>query len=151
GVNASIHLGLVQSVRLLVTKPRELMPTLRAIVADSLLLNRQYRKRLAHHRLSPEQIQLYSQDIKTFARTPLVSILMPVFNIDARWLTQAVDSVRDQIYPYWELCLVDDASTEEHVAPLLARFASFDSRIKLKSLRTNEGISGASNHALSLA
>jgi len=151
GVNASIRLGVLRTVRLLVTKPRELRPALRATFADSLLLNRQYREWLNSHRLSAEQVQVYREDIKTFAQTPLVSVLMPVFNIDAKWLTQAIDSVRHQIYPHWELCLVDDASTDPHVAPLLASFASSDPRIKLKSLRTNEGISGASNHALSLA
>jgi O-antigen biosynthesis protein len=127
------------------------MPALRAAAADTLLLNRQYRLWLEQHRLSPAQIEACREDLNTFARTPLISVLMPVFNTDADWLTTAVESVRHQIYPYWELCLVDDASTKVHIAPLLARLSSSDPRIKLKSLATNEGISGASNHALSLA
>ena len=59
--------------------------------------------------------------------------------------------MRQQLYPYWELCLVDDASTAAHIATLLQSLAASDSRIKLKLLTANEGISGASNHALSLA
>ena len=85
------------------------------------------------------------------ARRPVISVLMPIFNIEADWLEEAVDSVRQQIYPHWELCLVDDASTTPHIAPLLRTVAASDSRIKLKSLAANEGISGASNQALSLA
>jgi GT2 family glycosyltransferase len=127
------------------------MPALRAAAADMLLLNRQYRLWLEQHRLSPAQIEACLEDVETFVRRPVISVLMPVFNTDARWLTTAVESVRHQIYPYWELCLVDDASTKPSVAPLLAKLCASDSRIKLKSLATNEGISGASNHALSLA
>jgi len=127
------------------------MPALRAAAADTLLLNRQYRLWLEQHRLSPAQIEVCLEDIRTFARTPVISVLMPVFNTDAGWLTAAVESMRAQIYPRWELCLVNDASTKAHIAPLLATFVASDPRIKLKSLATNEGISGASNHALALA
>ena len=137
--------------RLLLTNPKGLMPALRAAAADTLLLNRQYRLWLEQHQLSPAQIEACLEDIKTFARTPVISVLMPVFNTDAGWLTAAVESVRAQIYPRWELCLVDDASTKAHIAPLLATFVASDPRVKLKSLATNEGISGASNHALALA
>ena len=46
---------------------------------------------------------------------PLISVVMPVFNPSESHLRAAIDSVRDQWYQRWELCIADDASTEEWV------------------------------------
>jgi len=40
---------------------------------------------------------------------PLLSVVMPVYNTDERWLRAAIQSVRDQLYDNWELCIADDA------------------------------------------
>ena len=45
------------------------------------------------------------------ALQPKLSIVMPVYNTDLRWLREAIESVRAQLYPHWELCISDDAST----------------------------------------
>lgn len=82
---------------------------------------------------------------------PLISVLMPVFNPPEIWLRRAIESVRDQYYPNWELCIADDASTAPHVAPLLQDFAARDGRIKVVSRTVNGHISAASNSALALA
>lgn len=55
-----------------------------------------------------------------------------------------------QSYPKWELCLVDDASTQAHV-DLLEKWKKLDKRIKVKVLQSNQGISGATNEAAKLA
>ena len=83
---------------------------------------------------------------------PLISIAVPVYNIDARWLKLAVDSVRAQYYPHWELCLADDASTKLETLQFLDELASEnDLRIKIVRLTQNVGIARASNAALELA
>ena len=41
---------------------------------------------------------------------PLFSLLMPTYETNAAWLRRAIESVRDQVYPDWELCIADDAS-----------------------------------------
>ncbi|MHB8263608.1 MAG: glycosyltransferase, partial [Acidimicrobiales bacterium] len=41
---------------------------------------------------------------------PLISIIMPVYNTPEPYLRRAVDSVTDQVYKHWELCIADDAS-----------------------------------------
>ena len=64
---------------------------------------------------------------------PLISIVLPVYNPPAEFLSQAIESVIRQLYPKWELCIVDDASTEPHVKPLLERYAKQDSRIKVRT------------------
>ncbi|GIS90481.1 MAG: hypothetical protein CM1200mP20_05220 [Pseudomonadota bacterium] len=55
------------------------------------------------------------EHISNFDYTPVFSILMPVYNAPEKWLRRAIDSVLDQIYPHWELCIADDRSTTDHV------------------------------------
>ncbi len=100
--------------------------------------------------LSANDRKQIGRHIESFAQRPLISVIVPVYNADAAHLRAAIDSVRAQLYPHWELCLVDDASTAEHVRPLLARFAARDSRIRVHLRETNGGIASASNDALAL-
>jgi O-antigen biosynthesis protein len=86
-----------------------------------------------------------------FASQPLISVLMPVYNAPVEFLSQAIDSVRGQLYPNWELCIADDASTDPQVRALLEAAAAQDSRIKIDFRATNGHISQASNSALALA
>jgi len=84
-------------------------------------------------------------------RAPRFSILVPVYNTPERWLRRMIDSVREQTYPHWELCLADDASTEPHVRAVLTEAAAADPRIRVAWRATNGHISAASNSALALA
>jgi len=85
------------------------------------------------------------------AYQPLVSVLTPVYDVDEAWLRRAIESVIMQSYPNWELCLVDDASRKPHVRRVLSEYAAANERIKVRFLRSNSGISEASNRALELA
>ncbi len=58
---------------------------------------------------------------------PLISVLMPTFNPAPRHLLAAIQSVQAQIYPRWELCIADDASTDPAIAPLLRAAQAADS------------------------
>ena len=82
---------------------------------------------------------------------PLISIVLPVYNPDLKFLRAAVDSIRNQIYEHWELCMADDASTDPEVRPVLEEIARSDSRIKLTFREKNGHISACSNSALELA
>ena len=82
---------------------------------------------------------------------PLISVLMPVFDPDPHHLSAAIRSVQKQIYPRWELCIADDASTNPAVGALLRRAQAADPRIKLERRERNGHISAASNSALRLA
>ena len=83
--------------------------------------------------------------------TPLMSVVMPVFNPEPAFLQEAIESVRSQIWPNWELCIADDASTDPRIPTLLAKAAAADARIRLVRRETNGHISAASNSALALA
>lgn len=86
-----------------------------------------------------------------FDYRPLISIVMPVYNTPREYLCRALDSVLNQYYPFWELCICDDASTAPHVSSILKDYAARDGRIKLILSNKNAGIAAASNYALALA
>jgi len=73
---------------------------------------------------------------------------MPVYNSDERWLIRAIESVTQQVYPNWELCIADDASTELHVIRIIEHFRQIDPRIKLIRREVRGHIAAASNSAL---
>jgi glycosyltransferase involved in cell wall biosynthesis len=80
-----------------------------------------------------------------------ISVLMPVHNPEVAHLIAAINSVRRQLYPYWELCIADDCSTSPDVLSVLQRFGNRDPRIKVM-YRTQPGhIARTSNDALAMA
>lgn len=82
---------------------------------------------------------------------PLISILVPVYNIDDKYLEPCIESVLWQSYQNWELCLVDDHSSFQNIKPTLERYAALDARIKVRIREQNGGISECTNTALSMA
>lgn len=74
---------------------------------------------------------------------------MPVYNIDPTWLDKAINSVDTQWYENWELCIVDDKSSNEETIQYLQNLNH--TKIKVKYLDENLNISGASNAAIELA
>jgi GT2 family glycosyltransferase len=81
---------------------------------------------------------------------PLISVLMPVYNPKPEWLKAAIDSVISQIYPHWELCIADDASTNPRIREILTEYQKQHPRIKVVFRETNGHICEASNSALEL-
>src|SRR5215813_6898118 len=69
---------------------------------------------------------------------PRFSVLMPVYETPEPFLRRAIESVRAQLYPDWELCIADDASPSAHVRRILEEAAQADGRIKL-TFRTQNG------------
>lgn len=94
----------------------------------------------------------WERDIReNFQSGVLISILLPVYNTPEQLLRECLNSVLSQIYPYWELCVADDASTASHVRPVLEEYQRKDNRIKTHYREQNGHICTASNTALSMA
>jgi len=91
------------------------------------------------------------RELRLLPRHPLISIILPVYNPELRFLEAAIDSIRNQIYERWELCIADDASTDPAVRPFLEKIAAADARIKMTFRNKNGHISACSNSALKLA
>jgi GT2 family glycosyltransferase len=83
--------------------------------------------------------------------TPLVSIVLPVYRPALKDFIAAVDSVLGQTYSNWELIIVDDSSRSRTLTRCLAAYEAKDTRIKVFRHRRNQGISAATNTALSHA
>jgi len=110
-----------------------------------------YETWLANNRLSEEKEQEILKRIQELPYKPVFSVLVPVFNVEEQWLRRCISSVKNQLYPYWELCIADDASPKSYIRRVLKEIASTDSRIKIIFRDNNGHISAASNSALELA
>lgn len=82
---------------------------------------------------------------------PKISLVVPVYNVDEKWLRACVGSLTDQFYQNWELCLADDASPKAHIKPLLQELSAADERIKVVFREQNGHISEATNSAIEVA
>ncbi|WP_158526011.1 glycosyltransferase [Polynucleobacter paneuropaeus] len=104
-----------------------------------------------HEKLDLESKALIKLKIDCLNCPPLLSVLMPTCESNIAWLREAIDSVQKQLYPYWELCIADDASSSPEVKSLLSQFSQDDSRIKVVFCKDRQGISEATNVALGMA
>lgn len=86
-----------------------------------------------------------------FAWQPLISIILPTYNSEEKYLRACLDSVLAQWYSNWELCVADDASTMAGVREVLDEYAQCDKRIKVCYREENGHICAASNTALAMA
>ena len=104
-----------------------------------------------HNQRLPAQeamVRLKQFDAETW---PLISVIIPTYNTPLVFLDRAIDSVREQHYPRWELCIADDCSPDSEVRSHLKRLAADDPRIQVTFLDKNRGISCATNAGLALA
>ncbi len=101
--------------------------------------------------LTPEKRAAITRQLETLTHCPLISILLPVHNPDLELLEEAISSLRKQIYQNWEICLVDDASTNSQVRSFLEGHSKADTRMKVLFRGSNGHISACSNSALTLA
>lgn len=110
-----------------------------------------YHEFLRRHEPDARALTVMRGENERWPRRPLISLIVPVYNPEAEWLEATIDSVRDQNYGNWELCLADDCSTKSHVRDILERHAAADDRVRVVFRETNGRISAASNTALEMA
>ncbi|MEP4101977.1 glycosyltransferase, partial [Paraglaciecola sp.] len=87
------------------------------------------------------------EEICSFEYKPLISIVMPVYNVASKWLQKAYASLEAQWYENWELCICDDGSTSTETLTYLKEL-QLKKNVKVYFSKINENISIASNHAL---
>ncbi len=104
-----------------------------------------------NNEITPSLHRELQQVQEAFEYRPKISIVIPVYNVEKIWLQKAIDSISNQIYTNWELCLADDASPKPHIKPMLEEFGQSDERIKITFRKENGRISRATNSALELA
>lgn len=94
--------------------------------------------------------ECFSPKIK-YEYNPLISIVMPVYNVKGRYLRACIDSILRQSYENFEICIADDCSTAEDTINTLKEYQKKDKRIKVFFREQNGHISNATNSALNLA
>lgn len=87
-----------------------------------------------------------------FSRDICFSILVPLYNTPKRFLLEMLQSVLDQTYENWQLCLADGSDDNHcYVGEICREYASKDERVCYRKLEKNEGISGNTNECLKMA
>ncbi len=108
----------------------------------------------------PSEETRKEQEAAVFEKMPLISILVPLYNTPEKFLRDMIESVLDQTYKNWQLCLADGSDNEhvELVQSIVDEYmadprAKTDAgcKIKYQKLFKNEGIAGNTNHCLELA
>lgn len=95
--------------------------------------------------------ELQRQRAHKFDYEPKFSIIVPTYNTPIVFLREMIDSVVNQTYKNWELCIGDGSEGNKELEAVLAEYAEKDSRIKYQILEKNFGIAGNTNGALGLA
>ncbi|WP_330202137.1 glycosyltransferase family 2 protein [Cyanobacterium sp. Dongsha4] len=107
---------------------------------------------LKKYDIKSKDYPVFKSITSSWHKPPLISIIMPVYNPDPKHLIEAIESVKKQVYPHWQLCIADDASSEtSEIKDIISSYEKNDSRIKVIFRSRNGHISAASNSALSLA
>lgn len=112
-------------------------------------MNKAYAKYITNCYSKLELLQL-DNIIDQSSYKPLISILMPTYKSNLQFLRLAVNSVLNQSYGNWELCIVDDASNDSNLTDYLTGLSNQDSRIKCHFSPINQHISKTSNLALEM-
>ena len=113
--------------------------------------NQDYDTWMERNMPSKKDLQRFSLVQEKFVLRPLISIILPVYQPDPKFLKAAINSVQTQIYDNWELCIVDDASPSNEGRKIIEKMAGEDTRIKYHFREENGHIAACSNDALKLA
>ena len=101
----------------------------------------------------PDEKRRKEETETVFPHMVKISILVPLWNNQREFQIQMLDSVMNQTYGNWELCLADGSDDEHgYMGEICKEYAArADGRIVYKKLEKNGGISGNTNECLKLA
>lgn len=99
----------------------------------------------------PDAAELEKQKKHKFGYTPQISVAVPAFRTPEVFLRQMIQSLLDQTYPNWELCIANGSPEDTAMAAVLKEYSSRDRRICVRNLDENLGIAGNTNAALTMA
>ncbi|MDK2047653.1 glycosyltransferase [Aliarcobacter butzleri] len=103
------------------------------------------------NQLSDNRIKYLNQNLDNCQYKPLISIIIPVYNPPLQFFKKAIQSVQNQIYKNFEICIVDDCSTNTFVRPYLENLQNQYKNVKIAYNDLNSHISITTNNAVNLA
>jgi len=92
-----------------------------------------------------------TEKVEKFNYNPLISVVIPVYNVESKYLKECIDSILNQYYQNFEICLADDCSSNKETLETLKYYEKKDNRIKVIYRKENGHISEASNSALKIS
>lgn len=103
-------------------------------------------------KIMPTEEEKLRQRSRVFEKDIKISVLVPLYNTPEQFLRDMIQSVIEQTYRNWELCLAD-ASDAAHgnVEEIVREYAKKDSRIIYQKLEKNFGISENTNYCIRMA
>jgi len=113
--------------------------------------NRDYKKWVALNFPDQAKLNIYKNELSGFTYLPKISVILPVYNTPSHYLEAAIESVKNQVYENWELCISDDNSPDLAVKEILNKYSQSDNRIRVVFRKENGHISINSNSALEIA
>lgn len=94
---------------------------------------------------------LETQSKTKFAYSPKISILVATFNTKEEYLKEMIDTVVNQSYSNWELCIADGSTNDFVEKYVYEHYSNYGDKIKFQKLDQNYGISGNTNKAFEMA
>lgn len=101
------------------------------------------------YEVKPEELE--AQRGRRFLYEPKFSIVIPLYMTRTKYLKEMIESIRNQTYSNWELCLADGSGANSPLKPILMDYANKDERIRYEILKENNGISENTNAAIRMA
>lgn len=96
--------------------------------------------------------ELERQRMVTFEHPVKFSIITPLYNTPEQFLKELLESLKNQTYGNWELCLADGSDSEHaYVGEICRAWAEKEERIRYHVLSENKGISENTNQCIQLA
>ena len=121
------------------------------VFADILSNQADYNQYLTRRIITKDKRKQILRTQKLFTNKPLISIVIPVYDPPIDFFKKALDSIVNQYYPHWQICLADDCSTDPEVQLTIEEYRKKYSNIKVVYRNENGHISKASNSALTIA
>ena len=100
---------------------------------------------------APTREELEKQKKRKWKYAPKISVVVPAYETPEKFLCQMIDSLLEQTYENWELCIVDASPGNASMEYVLREYANRDSRIQWKKLEKNLGIAENTNAAFAMA
>ncbi len=106
---------------------------------------------LEHSFLSCIEKRQRQRNVKYWQYKPLISIQLPVYQVNIDQLLACLDSVARQLYPHWQLCIVEDGSGVESIKEMLINFKNqYPDKVKLVLREDNQGITSTTQEIFEL-
>lgn len=86
-----------------------------------------------------------------FSYQPFISFIVPTYNVSRKLLSECLDSLLNQSYTNFEICIADDHSSLEETLEVLKEYEEKYEQVRVTYRKKNGMISEASNTAIKMA